>query len=613
MNNSLYNKEYGLKPPFYIPEDNSKSTMVVNQSPVYPSKKITVTPGAIIGALVSAGIMSELNKTKTKQVQVSEKKPSVEGNYYSQVQSVIKNLTVIFTPVSVVYTVKNKNKDFTLETIEVSEMTPHMKIEWQNKNEEYFRNLLINKINSEMQIAEIGFAREFLKKNAELTEVLIGKEAEFQEDLSDIDVLEMAKKSAVFYNPEDELKEKLASTISGSIGYHFDINMILDRPFEKYAGIVSSTLNCLGISNNNENIKKVKEKLENPSYVAKHIQVGFMPDRVIFSLENQLISTLLLTSMNEDGYSHFVNNDSKYFKDLFTNEIKKAKNTVNIEKKASVVQEVIDVDTAFNSSSTHPVTLYLLLIKKIGIDALNYDPMIIGDIIKKAFGINSISEIVMDKIQVILMANQSMNIYTNAYAFEKAVLGLCSKPINFLASQKQDVKFQDLVFAIDVLDRITPFDDIYDNFSKEVINYMADVLSDNKIFVYCPTNILGSPLEPAFNEFLNENLSRKVIGKMTLATSDEAVDEQTKNDCEYVMDNSLIILKAIRKINISENVNISNVIDRLLDKKDIKQRFRLMIKQQITYNLACDTVLGLYENTLQKQVQELGLGGENNG
>lgn len=612
-NNLLYNKEFGLKAPFYIPDDPSKSGESIKQNVIYPSKRITVTPGAVVSALISASILSESAKKKNVTAPTKQKQPDVNGNYYNQIQSIVNNLTVIFTPISVIYSVKNKGKDFTLDTLELSEMTPSMKIEWKNKNEKYFKNILINKIYSEMQIAETGFAREFLKKNAEVEEILTGKEVLGSEYLQDIDILENAKSAALFYLDEDPTKEKIASTISDSIKYHFDIDLTLERPLDKYAGIVSSTLKCFGIGNdNNQSIEKIKKKIENPSYVIKNIQIGFMPDRVIFSLDNQLISTLLIVDMNEDGYSHFIKRDSSYFKNLFTEQVKKNMLEAKIEKKASVENEIIDADTVFNSSSTHPVTLYLMLIKKIGIDALNYDQMVIEDIIKKAFNINSVSEVVMDKIQVILTANQSMSIYTNAYAFEKAVLGLSSKPINFLESQKSDVRFQDIVFAIDVLDRITPFDDIYDNFSKEVINYIADVLSENKIYVYLPTNIIGSPLEPAFNELVNESLTRYFIGKMTLATSDTNMDEQIKLDCEYIADNALIMLKAIRKIITEENPNISGIIDGLLEKKEIKERFRLMIKQQIVYNLSCDTILRLYENTLQKQVEALNLvsGGE---
>ena len=159
-----------------------------------------------------------------------------------------------------------------------------------------------------------------------------------------------------------------------------------------------------------------------------------------------------------------------------------------------------------NMSETHPVTIYLLLTNKLGPQWLQYDMMIIDTIIKREFGIDEISEPTLNKILSIMTANQSDSVYVNAFAFEKSALGLCSKPLEMLKEQQEQLNMQDIVFTIDVLDRVTPYDDVYDNFGKEIMNFISDVLASKEIYIYSPTKIVSSPLEPAFNASLNEYL-----------------------------------------------------------------------------------------------------------
>ena len=64
---------------------------------------------------------------------------------------------------SAIFIVKNGNKSFTLDTIETTEMNNSMKVAWKNKDEEYFKSLLISKIYSEMQIAEKEFSKNSIE------------------------------------------------------------------------------------------------------------------------------------------------------------------------------------------------------------------------------------------------------------------------------------------------------------------------------------------------------------------------------------------------------------------------------------------------------------------
>ena len=596
----------------------------------YPQKngefKIGVTPGAIVGALVGGTIAKKQVQKQEQQRIMNERAiaskytPQIEGNYYKQVQNVANNLNVIFTPVSAIYVVKNGKKDFTLDTIETNEMNHDMKTAWKNKDDNYFKSVMMSKIFTEMQIAEQGFTKQFARKQLGIKDMITkdASDSSFIDDMNEIETIAYVKKAALFFQGS-ELKEKLASAVVEDMeteaSEHY-INFTLDRPFTKYAGVITGISSSLGLGTKDEDIKTIKKKLENPSYTMKNIKVGFFPDRVIFSLGNQLVSTLPLTAMNEEGYAHFENQNAKYFKNFFAEHVKET-----LSKKAEIqmsyaIEKIasddlpLDNDPAscLKTSDAHPVAIYLILCQKFGMEWLQYDIAVMDDIVKSEFNIDELPETNSAKISAILMANQSDNVYVNAYAFEKTVLSLCSKPVDFLSSQVEDVSIQDIVFAIDVLDRVTPYDDIYDNFSKETLNYMATVLADKELYVYNPTNIVGSDLEPAFNETINELLIRTIKNKMTLNSISKEMDEEIYSKCEYVADNSLGLLKSIRRLMNEKaevaQINMGDLVDSVIVKKGLREDLSTIIRRQVIINLALDDVLSTYENNLMSQLQQ---------
>ena len=210
----------------------------------------------------------------------------------------------------------------------------------------------------------------------------------------------------------------------------------------------------------------------------RNIKVGFFPDRVIFSLGNQLVSTLPLTAMNEEGYAHFENQDAKYFKNFFAENVKESiskKSNISIlssiEKLASEdLPADNDPASCLKTSEAHPVAIYLILSQRFGMDWLQYDIAVIEDIVKSEFGLDELPETNAGKISAILMPNQSENVYTNAYAFEKAVLSICSKPVDFMQSQIEDISYNEQFLAK----------------RKKLFNAFADYQNKNQ----CANNII---------------------------------------------------------------------------------------------------------------------------
>lgn len=584
---------------------------------------IGVTPGAIVGA-ITGGLAAKSGVEKAMKEQAAAmnrdmmNKVRVSGNYYDQVKSVINSLSVMFTPVSVIYTVQNKGDTFTLDTVEVSEMNDYMKIAFKQRDEQYFKDIFVSKMHSEMQIAEQEFARRLLKKQLAVKGMVM-KEASEIEDVDAMlftDVLTNLDSMCRVFHCNEALS-KVASVIIDDVSSDIDcidINLGLERPFNKYAGVITGIKSSLGVSTKKDKLMELKEKLSDAGYVVKHVEVGFFPDRVIFSLGNQLVSTLPLTSMNDDGYEKFIQRDTKYFKNVFSDAVKEAnalKPSIQMIKTASEsLPEKGSAQDCLKTSSVHPVLLYLVLSERFGLEWLQYDIAAINDIVRTEFDIDDLPEANKNKIMTIMMANQSNTPFENAYAFEKAVLSVCSKPVDFMKKEKEFINVQDIVFAIDVLDRVTPYDDIYDNFSLEVFNYIADVLSDRELYIYSPTNIIMSELEPVFAERLNSALIKAIKEKMSAFSQSPLIDEEIHSKCDLIADSSYLALKNVRRIIEEKGITIGDrmdVVNRVVFSMGISENISEIVKNQIIKNLALDDMLFIFEEQLQMQLKLYGI------
>lgn len=618
MNNILDKKANQFNgmdvPPIRMPEARTDSV-------VFPTDddSIRITPGAVIGALTAATLINKNKKNENVQLPykpVAPKKPSIDGNYYSQVKNICDNLHIVFTPISAIFVVKNGTRDFTLDTIEVSEMNTDMKLAWQKRDENYFKNLMTNKMHSEMQLAEQGFARKFLEKQLNITNNTKHASEDVNiDEMSNVDVMMKSVLSKGIYNNLGEVREVIAEAICDEIEKEcsdYTMNLKLDRPFDKYAGFITSLKDTFGLHSNETDVKSLKKKLNDINYVNKNVKVGFLPDRVIYTVDNQLVSTLSLIDMNEDGYEHFNNQNSKYFKNVFVNEVKKNVSEspkITIEKMASA-DMVDDLRNIFYRNDIHPVIYHLVLTSKYGLGWFSFMPESLMITIQKDFGlVEEIGDIPLNKILSVQIANKSMTIFESAFAFEKIINSFCNKPIDFFQKQEDFIDISDIIFTVDILDRVTPLDDIYDNFSPEVITFICNILAKSGIFVYYPTAIISSPLEPAFQDIINENLI-KYLKRNYIKDLDNPVEENIINDkIEYISNISFTILKSVRRFMQSNrlDVNRDDLISNMMNKIGVREDLMEIVKEQAIINLAVDDVLLDRENMLKEQMDILGI------
>lgn len=604
----------GPRQPSYRPAPNNIDYQKGNNS------FMKVTPGAVLGSALGLTLGYKKGKKDAERKMQEElnrfnnAKPVIDGNYYQQAQHVMNNLGVVFTPFGTVYTIKDKNKNVAIDTIEIEEMNKAMKSAWKNRDGEYFKGLMLTKMYSEMQIAEQGFAKKILEMQNSNDKTADEIEYEVSE-MTDLDrfikVAELEECFSFTGKETEEYFEKISSIQEYFEGLDdVQFRLKLDRPFEKCAGVLSGIKSCLGFGETHQSLKQMQKNLSNPSYLKNNLKVGFMPDRVIFTVDETLVSTLSLTNMNEDGYDNFQKSNSKYFKDLFVQEMKKSTNQkiafteVNhLEKVASADDISTDIRDIFTKSSIHPVIYYLLLTQRLSTEWFDYDPMALVKIVESEFNLEQpLSDSALDKILSIQAANKSDAVYSVPHAFEKVVRAFNDKPIDFLEREDDDLDVDDFAFAIDVLDRVTPYDDIYDNFSPEVLDYIASTLAKKDSRCYAPSYIVGSPLEPKFQEVLNEILLRVTNKFTTDDTFDAVLEKQVIDRNGYIHDMSSSVIKAVRRALENKNTNPALVVSEMIKKIGVPEELTIMVKREVVKNLAVDEVLKLNENRLNEQL-----------
>ena len=120
----------------------------VSSSEALNFQKVAFSINSAISTLMGYATGRELGKTigeekaKTDMTRNMEL-PTIEGDYYSQVKNIAKNLKVLFSPMSVIYILNDKGREITLDVIETDEMDSIMREAFSNKDKNYFKNLFV--------------------------------------------------------------------------------------------------------------------------------------------------------------------------------------------------------------------------------------------------------------------------------------------------------------------------------------------------------------------------------------------------------------------------------------------------------------------------------------
>lgn len=506
--------------------------------------------------------------------------PSIEGDYYSQVNNIMNNLKIMFTPMSVVYMLRDKGKPVTLDVIETGEMDAKMKTAFDTQNEEFFKKLMLNKIKLEVQRVEQMYASRILNANNKIDEILLQKKASEEEETST-----MYNDFRTFLTIQDAAMNKEDDTYAGFltkvafIDDEVEIPLELSRPIRDYSELGLEDIETYKYAATKKTQDMVlQERLLNPSHVKKNLRIGFIADRVTFTVDGIIIAQLPIIGMNEAGYEAYQRRDIDYFKNLFMG------SATGLTKKAS---EVLTINDVFYSSTVHPKIYYILFNNKLGSDWFTYEPEVLIKSIETEFGLTkAIAPRVVDKIFVIQNICNSTDALDNAFIFEKAIRALNSKSIDF-SRWEYNLSPGELIAGLQIVDELTPTNDIFDDLSEGVMGYLASsfVLGDCRAIVP-DRKIISSDLEEKFFQTLNSDINRKwsslnademayqkTIQPLSIATT-IAVRKQKKYDAETVDKSLNALVKANRitderTINLSRKTAIINLsIDMMIEQLD---------------------------------------------
>lgn len=589
---------------------------------------VSVGPGAILGALIGASIGAKKNKEKQQDYQdrlrimnappnrFKNQSLSIQGGYYSQANNLAKNLRVVFTPVSAVYLVKNGTNDVAIETINVDKMDDVMLNAWQHKDQEFFKRMLLNKMLMEINLAEKMFAKNIVANQQILTQNIakrsgINKTASFNMEDGLCGYLDSILKMREYYNGSSE-SQKLASVLENMVidsDSVFILPGIGNEP-EKYASL-GKVDNVFGINASTSKIRSLKKRLENPSYLKKHLQVGFFPDRVSFIVDNTLITTLSVFDMNNKGFEAFKNQDQRYFKRLFNKTIKTKPGMNKTAEEKQTKPKLLNIPraTAFRINGIHPYVYYQILKKRYGNAWNNCDLSALIKRIEMDFklGETGIPDIPLNKIMSIYtcLSDETINAFASSLAFEKIARSFNDLPIDFLTSESEGLGIGEIVFALECYEQIMADRNIdaYELFTEEVISYIADVmLSKNIVLIYPKTD---SPTD-TYMEFYT-NLNRKILDKLIEKNNIDAIDSDnvdvlSARQNEILQPMAIQALTAIRDKQVSKDL-ASEYIDELCERNEFDMTKDELLRRQIQINLNTDEFLKDKRKAEQAQME----------
>ena len=587
-----------------------------------------VSPGVVLGSLIGAGIAGKKGQNMSRDYQDrvrimntpppqrrTAQAPTMQGGYYSQAANLAKNLRVVFTPVSAVYLVKNGTNDVAIETIDVEKMDNVMYQAWEHKDQDFFKRMLLNKMLMEVNLAEKMFAKKMVANQQILTQNIaersgMKKTASFDMDDDFCGYFDSILKMRAYYNDSQE-SQKLASVLAKmTSGEEVEIVPGFGNEPEKYASL-GKVKDVFGINASTSKIRSLKSRLESPTYLKRHMQIGFFPDRVSFVVDNTLITSLSVFDMNSEGFKAFKEQDQKYFKKLFNKTIKTKPGMNKTAAEDSPKPKLLNIPraTAFRMNEIHPYVYYEILKKKYGKSWNNCDLSALIKRIELDFKLEKtgIPDIPLNKVMSIYtcLSDETINAFISPLAFEKIARSFNDLPIDFLTAESEGLGIGEIAFALECYDMIMADKgvDAYELFSDEVIAYIADVMLGKDIVVIYPD--IKNPTD-SYMQFYTE-LNRMILDKLVQKNNLDAL-ENKESDAISAKQNEILQPMAIQALTAIRSGKVQKklapeYIDSLCEENEFDMTKDALLRRQIQLNLNTDDFLKAKRGAAKTQLE----------
>lgn len=498
---------------------------------------IPVDPVAVVSAIAGGYTANHVyNKKKgvsmRQQVAPQFNAPKIENDEYSRIEDILRDLQITFTPINVVYSVNQQP----FEMINVDEMTPQMKKSFLMRDSNFFRNFLVNKMTMEMQLAQQMFAARLLQS---------------QEKVASFVALSRAEKDGF----DKVAYEKQFEGQSLHIPASFDnIRPFTDNmPFmtEKIAGLFS----------------KERQDFLTTDDLDRKTTVGFLPDRVLFMINGQMIEQLPLRGMNEEGYQAFRAQDKDFFIDWFTEQAKMVHHStiqevmdndmndeLEMDKQAASLSEVLDEKAAliqgdfkrekydwFNDHDVHPIIYVHILEKKIGKEWYDLDLEAIIWTIENEMG-TKVSDIAFNKIGMMKTLHDERHaMFFSSFTFEKFARTMAGRDVDF-ETQEPGLTLGEMLFANEMAQFIEG-DDVFIQYVDQIAQYMSyEVIDEDVRSISATLYDSDSRFADEFYDKVNGFLHRQWFDKDTKEIEDVTQFIRIHKQTEIVAEAAKVVL-----------------------------------------------------------------------
>lgn len=595
-------------------------------------EKVAFDVATLIPSLVGAVAGSATSKNigdKHMAIAINEmKNKGLSNDHYSNISNLLDDLKVVFTPINVIYSVRGQ----TFDIIGREEMNEEMARAFRKRDGEYYKNLLLNKMNMEMQMAERIFSRR-------MVENAINKQANFLTvALANMDETGLDKMA-------NYAIQSLERVPDGSNSIKFEVNLDSLKNEGSYASLPFAKV---------ASFKKGSEMITREDF-ARKIKVGFMPDRVVFMYGDTLIEQMSLTQMNEKGYEAFKNRDKKMFIDFFLSEVDKYTNADNLEKEASfngVTNRELDANFKIEENEISKVAADL---REVVGDATNqewletltsdlpsgnifvennvnpiiYDAFLDANIgkdwhentiestmkfIEENYIDNqAIPDAVFNKLLLInTIQSEDNTVFLTPFTFEKMVRSFNDMSLEMDAFQG-GLEFEQIIFALQVANAISDYN-IYVDMTEEIAAYVSEELFNDDIRIVSTAifDDLDNEFEINFWLTVNGYLMRKwkekdakgLFGEESSSTN--VITSFIAESVESLLTNNAQLLDLQQPYKSSKLVTEAYFHD-TLSKFEGSEGIVMAVTDNLSRHLVCVSLLEIKQQESQKILVSLGM------
>lgn len=446
--------------------------------------EVNIDPANILGAMTGGYVAKRHYDKQQKKQDVMNRRREMEKpqglaeQAEPQMRQMIQQLKIVFTPINVVYLVNGT----TVEIIRTNEMSQKMQAAFIRKDAEFFRDLLLNKMNMEIQLVQQAMMQSMIANQG------IPKQAN-QWNLKDT-------LDRLFDEKVEEQFERVASWVNEKMaGQTIDIAANLDglRPFVNHE-----------FFSDDEQMTKVASPFDmqvlNASDLERKLAVGFLPDRVTFLVDGQMVEQLPLLSMNEEGVTAFRIRDKEFFKRFYLDTARKQEAhfaSLSLDKQAANLNEVAESNAEetmrlrpikptysyFEDEEIHPL-LYVKIFDKEYPDWRKQSLEALVSQVEDDFD-TEVSQIAFDKIAMIkTLSNPEHSLFMSDFTYEKVVRAFAGKVVDFTAPQG-NLDLGEIIFANDLASVLTDGENFI-AFDDSIIEYTVNQVTDEGVRFILP-------------------------------------------------------------------------------------------------------------------------------